>query len=112
MESLSKMYFSDSIAKMHHKRIRKQLENGNTKMKRDIHPIVMRLSGSNLFQYIELQEYLKIYQVSKDYILLGAVKNYDEFTLYVEGVINSCLALGIELKKTDILNYLKGLNNE
>ncbi len=106
MESIKNMYFSDTIKPMHYNRIRKQLESGNAKMKRDIHPIVMRIDGDNLFQFLELQEYLKICEISDSYLLLGAVTGYTEFTQFVEKIINECLDNGISIIKSDILNYL------
>lgn len=106
MKSIKNLYFSESISKMHHKRIQKQLENGNPKMKKDIHVIILKEDGDNLFEYIELDNYMKVYEVTCDFLLIGAVKSYEEFTEFMTNFINQCLSHGVEIRKSAILDYI------
>ena len=107
METIKNMYFSKTIKAMHHNRIRKQLESGNKKMKKDLHPIIMRKTGDNLFQFIELNDYYDLFEVSDAYILIGAVKSYEEFGEFVELIVNECLGKNIPIEKGAILEYLR-----
>jgi len=106
MKSVSSMYFSDSINKIHHNRITKQLEIGNKKMKKDIHVIIIKEDGENLFEYLELDGYMKLYEVTTDFIIVGAVTSYTEFTVFVTDFINKCLNDHIPIEKPAIIQFL------
>lgn len=106
MKSIKSLYFSESINKINHKRIRKQLENGNPKMKKDIHAIILKEGGDNLFEYLELKDYMKAYEVTTEFILVGAVTSYGEFTEFVTDFINNCLANNITIDKPSIVKYI------
>ena len=109
MKSIKSLYYSESIKKVYHNRIKKQLESGNFKMKKDIHVIILNERGDNLFEYIELKNYMKVYEVNNDFILVGAVKSYSEFTEFVTNFINKCLDAGVSIEKTAIINYITNL---
>jgi len=106
MKSIHSFYYSESIKKAHYNRIKKQLENGNPKMKKDIHVIILKEDGDNLFEYLELSDYMNVYEVSQNFILVGAVTSYTEFTEFVTNFINQCLRVGIAIKKEAIVNYI------
>ena len=109
MRSIKSLYFSQSISKMHHNRIKKQLESGNSKMKKDIHAIILREEGDNLFEFLELKDYMKAYEVNNRFILIGAVKSYDEFTEFVTKFVNQCLSCEVAITKKDMLKYILDL---
>lgn len=106
MKSVNKLYFSETISKIHHNRIRKQLENGNTKMKKDIHVIILKEQGDNLFEYLELKDYMNSYEITNDFILIGAVTSYGEFTEFVAYIMNKCLEKGIAINKEAIVKHV------
>lgn len=106
MKSVNKLYFSETIGKIHHNRIKKQLENGNSKMKKDIHVIILKEQGDNLFEYLELKDYMKSYEITNEFILIGAVTSYSEFTEFVTYIMNKCLEDGITINKKSIVKYV------
>jgi hypothetical protein len=106
MKSLKTLYFGESIKESHHKRISKQLQNGNPKMKKDIHTIIFKEKGDNLFEYLELSSYLKLYELNSEFWLVGAVADYEEFTLFITDFFNDCLDRQVPINKADILDYL------
>jgi len=109
MKSIKRLYYSESIKKIHHNRIRKQLENGNPKMKKDIHVIILKETGNNLFEYLELSDYMNLYEVTTDFILIGAVTSYTEFTEFVTNFMNRCLRDNVSIEKTAIIKFVSEL---
>lgn len=111
MESVKHLYFSPTIKRFKRRRIRHQLERIKAKLPRDIHPIIMRRQGTNLFQFIDLEEYYRLSEISQDYLVIGAVKNAKEFEAFVAYFFNLCIKQSIELNKTQILDALMNGDN-
>lgn len=106
METLKNLYFAPSIKAFKQKRIKNQLEKNNPKLPSDMHPIIMRKDGDNLFQFITLEEYYRLADLSDSYYVIGAVSKEDEFLEFVQYFFNMLMAKSVDINKEDILDYL------
>ncbi len=111
MESVKHLYYSPTIKYFKRKRIRYQLEKGKTKLPSDIHPIIMRKEGANLFQFISLDEYYRLSEISDGYLIIGAVKSYKEFMDFVTYFFNLCIRYSVDFSKTVIIELLMNGEN-
>lgn len=102
------LYFSDSIAAKDYSGIEKQLRNGTKSKKKNIHVIILKENGNNLFEFINMSEYVHLFQGEIPFYVIGVVHNYNDFTTYLQEKVELLLAKGLEINKEQIINLLQG----
>ncbi len=107
MKSIEPLYYGESIGRIHYRRIARQLQTGNLNMKKDIHAIIIRPDGRNLFEFLGMEDYARCMEVNDDFLLVGACKDYEEFGIFITDFVQSCIDDGVPIQKSEMLEYLQ-----